>query len=62
MNFQTGTTILNMFCEELLGIPAEPLRIYAQVAKPVNERGWLGVFCVWFGGGFFVVVCCFVFF
>lgn len=30
------TTTLNMFYEELLGIPTELLRIQLQVAKPIN--------------------------
>jgi len=53
MNFQIEITILNMFCEELLGIPAELPWIYVQVAKPINERFWLLVFVGFYFGFFY---------
>lgn len=41
-----------MFCEEPLGIPAELLRIYVQVAMLINERVSLV-----FGALFWVFLC-----
>lgn len=54
MNFQTGTEILSMFCEEVLGIPVELLRIYVQVAKPIIVRVLLVGFYLFIFNSFFL--------
>lgn len=58
MNFQTRTAILNTFSEKVLGIPAELLRIYVQVAKPIILRVWLvGFYLFLFNSPFPIGLC-----